>query len=598
MGVRNGYKLSTFVGGIVRFVHHNEKLSIFMLLFIMYNLNFRLIPSGDTIPASLLPFSILDNHNLYLDYFFQDKSNIPYFIVEMKGHLLSFFPVVVPVLLTPIYAIPYLILKLINYPIDIQNPGFFMVVMIMEKLSASMIATFSGIFIFLALKELMSKKIALVGTIIFAFATNTWAVSSQTLWQHGMVELLLSMMIYLVIINEKSKSNQNIIYLGILSGFFIFNRPPDSVLLLPILFYVIYSVKSQSIRYFSFMVFASIPFLLYNLYFFGTLFGGYAQNLNILTLNMETLSIFIGLLFSPNRGLFVYSPILILSIFGYLNIPRIENRMIRYFLFMFGFSVLLNIVVYSSFETHWWGGHSYGPRFLLGTVPMLVILLCLALPRTINFSHLYKDKNNLYFLCIFSVLLLFSFFVQIVGAFYYPNGEWNENPNIDQNPERLWYWNDTQILRTFHAGPIMPKPLNNLGLITRSKGIEDIKDKNIILAYGWHPLQLWNDIPVRWMENNGTFNIYSPSENDVTISLNVNTFTIPRVLQVSVNDELEYQTTVSSWAKISAKVNFSKGENIVRFYTPDGCQRPIDNPQFNNKDSRCLSILFQNIKII
>jgi len=41
-------------------------LTIFILI---YNINLSIIDNGDSVPASLLPFNILENHNLTLDYF-------------------------------------------------------------------------------------------------------------------------------------------------------------------------------------------------------------------------------------------------------------------------------------------------------------------------------------------------------------------------------------------------------------------------------------------------------------------------------------------------------------------------------------------------
>jgi len=42
----------------------------------------------------------------------------------------------------------------------------------------------------------------------------------------------------------------------------------------------------------------------------------------------------------------------------------------------------------------------------------------------------------------------------------------------------------------------------------------------------------------------------------------------------------------------------NKGANIVRFHVPEGCERPVDIPELNNPDSRCLSIAVQDIQII
>ena len=38
-----------------------------LLLFVLYNLNFRLVRIDDSVPSRLLPFSLLLNHTFYLD---------------------------------------------------------------------------------------------------------------------------------------------------------------------------------------------------------------------------------------------------------------------------------------------------------------------------------------------------------------------------------------------------------------------------------------------------------------------------------------------------------------------------------------------------
>lgn len=582
---------------VIKFIDKYEKLFIFFLIFIIYSVNFRLIGSGDTVPASLLPFSILENNNLYFDQFisfFHNPPNTLYFFTEQNGHYLSFFPIVTPILVTPLYIIPYIFLKLIHYPIDMYNPGFSLVVAIMEKSSASVIAALSGVFVFLSLKELINKKTAIIGTMVYAFATNTWTIGSQGLWQHGMVELLLSMIIYFVVVNERKEENRNFTYLGILSGLFIFNRPPDSVLLLPVLFYTIYSAKPKVIRYFCSLLLASLPFLLYNFYYFGDIFGGYNNNLNILTLKPETLIHFIGLLISPSRGLFVYSPILLLSVLGYLKVSRIVNKRIKIFLFIFGFSIILNILVYSSFW-HWWAGWSYGPRFLTGMLPILIIFTGLYLNDYINFNMINKKK--ILSICIILILLIWSIFVQIVGVFYYPSGGWDANPNVDLHPERLWDWKDTQIMRSFNAGIAgVGNPVKDFFYILESKKFKDIINNGSI-STGWYGLENWGGTPTRWIENNGTIKMYFSEGKKATIALNVTSFYRPRILQVYINDKLELQTTVSSWQELSIRADFIEGDYLMRFYTPDGCQRPIDIPELNNSDSRCLSLAFQNITI-
>jgi hypothetical protein len=582
----------------VDLIYKNDNIFLFCLVYLIYNINCRDIGSGDTVPASLLPFSLLEYHNLYLDkfqYYYTNNTHQVWFLREIKGHYLSSYPIVTPLLITLLYIIPYIYLKLNGTPIDMFHPGFSMAVSIMQKLSASLIATISVVFVYLSLKELVDKKTAAIVALIYAFATNTWTISSQALWQHGLVELLLSMSIFFVLKNERHSSNKLIVLLGILSGLFVFNRPIDSIILISVIYYV-FALKDKKIIYYviSFFV-SSAPFLLYNLYFFGSLFGGYSALLPGFDLSSDMINRLMGLLISPSRGLFIYTPIMLLSILGYLKVQQISNKRIKNFLLILGLSCLVQLFAYSAF-VDWWAGGCYGPRFLTGMLPASAIFLGLFI-KDIN---LYITKKNIFVICTISLLLVWSVFVQFVGAFYYPNGDWDGNPNVDQHPEKLWDWKDTQIIRTFNAGMISPENrLKNIKSIINLVHLKDISKYEIIQTNGWHGLELWNDMPFRWMESNATFVVPSPDNRTASLSLRALSFFRPRSLEIYAGDEMAGRVAVpsSDFINVTVHVRLAKGPNTVRLHVPEGCERPRDITKMKSQDARCMSIGVQNVTV-
>jgi hypothetical protein len=437
----------------------NERLVLFIIIYFIYNINLRPINSGDTWPAAMLPFAILEDRTLYLDMFagyFESLTINPYMVVLLDGHYFSFYPIVIPVLLTPLYLIPYLLLNALHYPIDMLDTSFYLVVFILEKILASLIAASSAVFCFMAWRELMRKEIAFICAAIFALATNTWTTSSQALWQQGMAELILSLLIYLVVINEKNRLDRRIIFMGVLSGLFIFNRPSDSLLLLPLLIYVAGLSAKEIFCYAGPMLCSGLPFLVYNVHYFKNVFGGYGGLLSEFTLSPTVFSNLSGLLLSPSRGLLVYSPILILSLFGYGRIAEIKSEKLRRFFYIAGFSILLQIGVYSCFRV-WWGGYCYGPRFMVSILPFLMTYVGIYFNDMRTFGDM--RRRDLLRLSLIAILLIWSIFVQAIGAFCYPNGNWDGAPqSVDQCPERLWNWNDTQIGRSFHSGPMIVNP--------------------------------------------------------------------------------------------------------------------------------------------
>ena len=116
---------------------------LFLAAFLIYNLNGRVISSGDCLPARFLPFAVLEHGTLSLDSVVDATRqgyapSATYWIVRSRdGHLASMYPVVAPLLVTPLYVPAWIGLRLEGWTDErLANLG-----LLMEKLSASAIAS-------------------------------------------------------------------------------------------------------------------------------------------------------------------------------------------------------------------------------------------------------------------------------------------------------------------------------------------------------------------------------------------------------------------------------------------------------------------------
>jgi hypothetical protein len=131
---------------------------LLLLLLVVYNSNFRTIHTDDSFPARYLPFSLLLNHNLYLDQWVQPRLAQPlgpggaYFVHESHGHWMSGYPIMTPVLVTPLYVLPAWWISRQSPPLPPNSLGYALIADTMEKLSASLIAALSGALLFLVLR--------------------------------------------------------------------------------------------------------------------------------------------------------------------------------------------------------------------------------------------------------------------------------------------------------------------------------------------------------------------------------------------------------------------------------------------------------------
>lgn len=75
-------------------------------------------------------------------------------------------------------------------------------------------------------------------------------------------------------------------------------------------------------------------------------------------------------------------------------------------------------------------------------------------------------------------------------------------------------------------------------------------------------------------------------------------FYTKRELQISHKDNLiTLENLPTSFVKVNVPIDLKRGANKVYFYAPQGCIRPIDIPELNIQDSRCVSVAVQNLSI-
>jgi hypothetical protein len=251
--------------------------------------------------------------------------------------------------------------------------------------------------------------------------------------------------------NEQQESPLNIILMGILSGLFVFNRPPDSLLLIPVLFSVVINHRTRVPAYLIGGFLGALPFLFYNYSVFGTMFGGYSENLSLFSISGSFIGHFLGLLISPNVGLLIFSPVLLLSLAGYYVIYTRRNSSLRTLLLVAGIAVVLEILLYSFWNTlSASGAFVFGPRYLTGLLPVLCLALGFFLDEWFGTGRArHRGTEQWIVVIIVCSLVVMSAAIQVIGVFFY-NYSSDENKTMDD--ERAWDVTDSLIIRGFEEG--------------------------------------------------------------------------------------------------------------------------------------------------
>ncbi len=120
--------------------------------------------------------------------------------------------------------------------------------------------------------------------------------------------------------------------------------------------------------------------------------------------NFPFLSGVFGLTISPYRGLFWYSPILLLALPGWLMLRRQISKLAWLILAL----VILQIAMFASWWS-WDGGVTWGPRFMLPIIPLMMLAIV----------PLIADAAKKWWLSLILVgFVALSFFIQLLGAFF------------------------------------------------------------------------------------------------------------------------------------------------------------------------------------
>lgn len=391
-----------------------------LLCFFVYNANLRQIGAGDTLAARYLPLilwrdgtldfdanahlvasghSMIPSRNRSVDpdnkvTYFESRA---YWVVRTHHHqLASFYPIVTPLLVSPLYIPAVIWLNMQGW----EQPRLNRIAELMEKVSASIIATVTSVLMYLVLRR-SGNNWSLPLTIAFAFGTNTWMISSQALWQHGTGELLIVLALLLVI---SSASPIYTALLGAVCIVMVANRPPDALIAGAFALYTVWLHKRNALWLLAGAIVPLAALLYYNLNFIGNIFGGYAlikPNDNFFQSGWSGL---LGLLVSPTRGLLIFSPFLVFIPVGLIQ--RLRKPSSKKLAIVLSFAVVAQILFYSQLD--WRAGVSWGPRWLTDILPILVWMLA---PAPLVLRPIARR--------LLVLTIMTSVSVQAIGAFWY-----------------------------------------------------------------------------------------------------------------------------------------------------------------------------------
>ena len=220
---------------------------------------------------------------------------------------------------------------------------------------------------------------ALAAALFVGAGTTLWSTASQALWSHGPATFFVCGALFCLARRTEGPRPLDALLAGTALGLALLCRPSTA------LFAAASATALVADRHWREGALTLVPVVLlgmgliaYNhIHFDAPIAGGYlneAQRFDgALTSGLS------GLLTSPSRGILVYSPALWLLPFGLqklrgdCELSQSQRRLLIGWMI----GALVTLLLYARWYV-WWGGWSFGPRFLTETVPVLGVVVALA----------------------------------------------------------------------------------------------------------------------------------------------------------------------------------------------------------------------------
>ena len=417
--------------------------TLFAALVLIYNANGREIGSYDTQTTKFAARELMLRGTLSLNHVVGAKPEYADrwgFVYAADGNYRSVYSPV-PSLAAAAMAWPFWKLRLI----DIRAP---LAPALIAKIAASLLVAAAVVLSFFTARQWLPRRQASLLAIGLGLGTEFWSTASQTLWQTETAVFGLALALLAFAAQSVLMSTRRAAAIGIGLGIAGTTRPQLAVAVAVLLVGTWWRARGRVAAAATVIVglFAAAMYAA-NLRWFGHPLGPLPllQELNSrihatgasFGLRFDGLA---GLLVSPNRGLLIYSPIVLVAAAGVRQCVRAGWTSP---LPWCALALAAQYALYGSYAV-WWGGHTYGPRYLLDVLPLAVPLAAVGMSQA-RFGRLRTS------LC--AAALVWSMLVAATGALCYPNDAWNVDPSdVDRDHARLWTVSDNQIGRCWRRG--------------------------------------------------------------------------------------------------------------------------------------------------
>ncbi|MBI5816780.1 MAG: hypothetical protein HZB29_14355 [Nitrospinae bacterium] len=334
-----------------------------------------------------------------------------------------------------LFAMPTAVLqRLMDVDFNIITAGW------NQKVTAAWVTALSAAFLFgAAYTATGSGLITAIVTLAFAFGSPQASISSVTLWQHGPTSMLICAGLLLLTLAEKGNRPRLAAAAAFPLAFLPLMRPTAIVFYFAGMAASAVFGRRAVIGFLAWSIPGGAAALAVHLGLYHNLLGGYEHFARHGDFSASLVEGMAGILFSANRGLFVFSPFFLLGVAG--AYVAVKHRSIT--AICMTAAAVAYLLIHAKWSV-WYAGATVGPRFAAETVPALAIM-----------AAMFMAKYRRAAVTALAVTLAAISTLITAPGMIYPReqGQWNIFPDIDNeaNWGRLWSFDEWLPLHFIHA---------------------------------------------------------------------------------------------------------------------------------------------------
>lgn len=364
------------------------------------------------------------------------QNGYPYQIEETHGKVLYAYPVGSSVLSIPFVAA-------LNFAgVSARSPdGSYNEdgeELIQRIIAALLMASLTVVF-FRTAHLLLPLSWSIVLALGGAFSTQIWSTASRVLWSHTWQLFLIGLAIYVLLEQDERQSRGRPIILATVLSLAYFVRPTSSIPIAAITGYVLIFRRKNFLA----LALTGGAWLMMFVAYSWIVSGQPLPSYYLFHLSSDHFwEAIAGDLISPSRGLFVYVPstAFVLLLLGYYWRMLSDRPLVVLSLIV----IVVHTCVVAT-DPNWWGGHCYGARMTIDSIPWFFLLAVFA---SRGLQHEHRSGAKKFAVTLGVLTLVVGAAINGRGALSQSANDWVNGPpaDVDQMPQRVWDWSHPQFL--------------------------------------------------------------------------------------------------------------------------------------------------------